>query len=72
MYDSYPFEDSVEKEFQLVDIIDDTVQKIPEQIQVELDVLYCQCLINIHEAKHSYGKPIFFHRTGSGNFWKFL
>jgi len=32
MYDSYPFEDSVEKEVQLVDIIDDTVQKILEQI----------------------------------------
>ena len=27
MYDSYPFEDSVEKEVQLVDIIDDTIQK---------------------------------------------
>ena len=26
MYDSYPFEDSVEKEVQLVGIIDDTVQ----------------------------------------------
>ena len=32
MYDSYPFEDSVEKEVQLVDIIDDTVQEIPKQI----------------------------------------
>ena len=35
MYDSYPFEDSVEKEVQLVDIIDDTVQKILEQIQAD-------------------------------------
>ena len=31
MYDSYPCEDSVEKEVQLVEIIDDTVKKIPEQ-----------------------------------------
>ena len=40
MYDNYPFEDSVEKKVQLVDIIDDTVQKIPEQIQADPDVFY--------------------------------
>ena len=32
MYDSYPFEDSVEKEEHIVDIILDTVQEILEQI----------------------------------------
>ena len=40
MYDSYPFEDNVEKEVQLVDIIDDIVQKIREQIQADPDVFY--------------------------------
>ena len=72
MYDSYSFEDSVEKGVQLVDIIDDTVQKILKQIQVDLDVLYCQCLIDIHETKHSYGQPIFFiehEEVTFGNFY---
>ena len=60
MYDSYPFGDSVEKEVQLIDIINDTVQKILEQIQADLDVFYCQCLLDIHGTKYSYGQPIFF------------
>ena len=54
MYDSYPFEDSVEKEVQLVDIIDDTVQKILEQIQDYPDVFYRQFLLDIHGTKYSY------------------
>ena len=56
----------------LIGIIDDTVQKIPEQIQVDPDVLYCQCLIDIHETKHSYGHPIFFiehEEVTFGNFY---
>ena len=32
MYDSYSFEDNVEKGVHLVDIIDDTVQKISKKI----------------------------------------
>ena len=60
MYDSYPFEDSVEKEVQLVDIINDIVQEFPEQIQADLDVFCRQCLVDIQGTKHSYGQPIFF------------
>ena len=60
MHDSYSFEDSVEKEVQLVDIIDDTVQKTLEQIQADPDVFYHQCLLDIHGKKYSYGQPIFF------------
>ena len=60
MYDSYPFEDSVEKEVQLVNIIDDTVQKIPEKIQVDPDVFDRQCLDDIHGTKYSYGQSFFF------------
>ena len=60
MYDSYPFKDSVEKEVQLVDIMDDTVQKIPEQIQADPNVFYCQFLLDIHGTKYSYGQPILF------------
>ena len=32
MHDSHSFEDSVEKEIQLINIINDTIQKNPEQI----------------------------------------
>ena len=52
MYDSYPFVDSVEKEVQLVDIIDDTVQKNLEQIQADPDVFYRQCLLDIYGTKY--------------------
>ena len=38
MYDGYPFEESMKKEVQLVDIIDDTVQKNLEQIQPDPNV----------------------------------
>ena len=72
MYDSYPFEDSVEKEVHLVEIIDDTVQKIPQQIQADPDVFYRQCLVDIHRTKHSYGHPIFFieqEEVTFGNFY---
>ena len=55
MYDSYSFEDSVEKEVQIVDIIDDTIQKIPEKIQADPDVFFRQCLLDIHGTKYSYG-----------------
>ena len=71
MHDSYPFEDSVEKEVHLVDIIDDIVQKIPEQIQADPDVFYCQCLVDIHRTKHSYGQPIFFIEYEEVNFGNF-
>ena len=60
MHDSHSFEDSVEKEVQLVDIIDDTVQKIPEQIQTDPNVFYRQCLLDIHGTQYSYGQTIFF------------
>ena len=68
MYDSYPFEDNVEKEVQLVDIIDDIVQKIPKQIQADLDVFYCQSLLDIHGTIYSYGQPIFFIEQEEVNF----
>ena len=55
MHDSYPFEDSVEKEVQLVAIIDDTVQEILDLIQANPDVFYCQYLLDIHGTKYSYG-----------------
>ena len=35
-------------------------KKIPEQIQADPDVFYCQCLLDIHGTKYSYGQPIFF------------
>ena len=60
MHDSHSFEDSVEKEVQLIDIINDTIQKNPEQIQADLDVLYRQCLIEIHGTKYSYEQHVFF------------
>ena len=41
MYDSYPFEESVKKEVQLVSIVDDTVHEVPKLIQTDLDVFYC-------------------------------
>ena len=72
MHDSHSFEDSVEKEVQLVNIIDDTIQKIPKQIQVDPDLFYCQCLLDIHGTKYSYGQPIFFieHEEATfGNFY---
>ena len=72
MYNSYPFEDSVEKEVQLVDIIDDTVQEISEQIQANPDVFYYQFLLDIHGTKYSYGQPIFFiehEEVTFGNFY---
>ena len=72
MHDSYPFKDSVEKEVQLVDIIDDTIQKIPEQVQADPDVFYHQCLFDIHGTKYSYGQPIFFieqEKVTFGNFY---
>ena len=72
MYDSYPFEDSVEKEVQLIDIIDDTIQKNMEQIQADPNFFCRQCLLDIHGTKYSYAQPIFFHRTRKCNFWKFL
>ena len=56
MYDSYPFEDSVEKEVQLIDIINDIIQKNMEQIQADPDVFYHQCLIDIHGTKYSFGQ----------------
>ena len=40
MHDSHSFEDSVEKEVQSVDIIDDTIQKIMEKIQADPDVFF--------------------------------
>ena len=57
---SHLFEDSVEKEVQSVDIIGDTIQKFTEQIQDDPDVFYCQCLIDIHGKKYSYGQLVFF------------
>ena len=60
IHDSYSFKDSVEKEVQLVDIIDDTVQKILEQIQADPNVFYRQCLLDIHGTRYSYGQPRFF------------
>ena len=53
MPDSHSFEDSVEKEVQSVDIIDDTIQKIMEKIQADPDVLFCQFLLDIHGTKYS-------------------
>ena len=72
MYHSYPFEDSVEKEVHLVDIIDDTVQKILEQIQADPDVFYHQCLLDIHGTKYSYGQPIFFIEQEEVTFGSFM
>ena len=72
MYDSYPFEDIVEKEVQSVDIIDDTIQKILEKIQADPDVFFCQCLLDIHGTKYSYRQPIFFieqEEVTYGNFY---
>ena len=72
MHDSYPFKDSVETEVQIVDIIDDTIQKNPEQIQADPDVFYCQCLLDIHGTKYSYGQPVFFieqEEVTFGNFY---
>ena len=72
MYDSYPFEDSVEKEDQLVDIIVDTIQEILEQIQTDPNVFDRQCLYDIHGTKYSYGQPIFFteqEEVTFGNFY---
>ena len=72
MYDSYLFEDSVEKEDQLVDIIVDIVQEILEQIQADPDVFDHQYLYDIHGAKYSYGQPIFFteqEEVTFGNFY---
>ena len=72
MHDSHSFEDSGEKEVQSVDIIDDTIQKNPEQIQVEPDVFYRQSLLDIHGTKYSYGQPIFFiehEEVTYGNFY---
>ena len=72
MYDSYSFEDSVEKGVQLVDIIDDTIQKIMEKIQADPDVFFRQCLLDIHGTKYSYGQPIFFieqEKVTLGNFY---
>ena len=72
MYVSYPFEDSVEKEVHLVDIIDDIVQEIPQQIQADPDVFYRQYLVDIQGTKHSYGQPIFFieqEKVTFGNFY---
>jgi len=54
---SHSFEDSVEKEVQSVDIVDDTIQNFTEQIQADPDVFYHQCLIDIHGTKYSYGQP---------------
>ena len=56
MPNSHLFEDSVENEVQLIDIINDTIQKNPEQIQTDPDVFYHQCLIDIHGTKYSYGQ----------------
>ena len=72
MHDSYPFEDSVEKEVQSVDIIGDTIQKFTEQIQADPDVFYHQCLIDIHGTKYCYGQPVFFieqEEVTYGNFY---
>ena len=72
MHDSYPFEDSVEKEVQIVDIIDDTIQKNSEEIQANLDVFFRQCLLDIHGTKYSYGQPIFLieqEEVTFGNFY---
>ena len=72
MHDSYPFEDSVEKEVQSVDIIDDTIQKIMKKIQADPDVFFWQCLLDIHGTKYSYGQPIFFiehEEVTFGNFY---
>ena len=72
MHDSYPFEDSVEKEVQIVDIIDDTIQKNPEQFQADPDVFYHQCLLDIHGTKYSYGQPIFFIEREEVTFDNFM
>ena len=72
MYDSYPFEDSVEKEVHLVDIIDDTTQKHPKQIQADPDVFYCQCLLDIHGTKYSLRQPIFFIEHEEVTFGNFM
>ena len=60
MPNSHSFEANVEKEVQGVDIVDDTIQKIMKKIQADPNVLYRQCLIDIHGTKYSYGQPIFF------------
>ena len=60
IHDSHSFKDSVEKEVQSVEIIDDTIQKIMEKIQADPDVFFRQCLLDIHGTKYSYGQPIFF------------
>ena len=60
MHDSHSFEDSVEKEVQTVDIINDTIQKILEKIQADPNVFFHQFLLDIHGTKYSYGQPIFF------------
>ena len=60
MHDSHSFQDSVEKGVQLIDIVDDTIQKIMEKIQADPDVLFRQRLIDIHGTKYSYGQLVFF------------
>ena len=72
MHDSHSFEDSGEKEVQLINIINDTIQKNPEQIQADPVVIYHQCLLDIHKTKYSYGQPIFFieqEEVTFGNFY---
>ena len=56
MHDSHSFEDSVEKEVQSVDIIEDTIQKFMEKIYVDPDVFFRQFLLDIHGTKYSYGQ----------------
>ena len=72
IYDSHSFEDSGEKQVHLIDIINDTVQKDPEQIQADPDIFYRQCLIDIHGTKYSYGQHVFFieqEEVTHGNFY---